>query len=123
MLSPVQVLKAARALGITSVLVAFSGGKDSLVCLDLATKIFDHVVPYQLYWVKDLEFKAQTIRWAEQRYRLKVLQYPHAFLTTIYLNSDYRHDLPADALKRKMGLTAQEDAIRAETGLKIGRAA
>jgi len=110
-------MRAARAAGVKSVLVAFSCGKDSLVCLDLAVKTFEKVQPYFLYWVKGLSFQERTLQWAEQRYGLEVLRLPHAFLSTFYIASDLRHDLPIDKLQKKMSLTDQENAIRAQTGI------
>jgi phosphoadenosine phosphosulfate reductase len=115
--SPSQSLRAARELGVQSVLVAFSGGKDALACLDLAVKVFPKVQPYFLYWVKGLSFQERTLRWAEQRYGLEIMRLPHAFLSAYYIRSDFRHDLPIDKLTKKMGLTEQENVIRAQTGI------
>jgi len=117
-LSPIQVLKHARdQVGIRSVLLAFSTGKDSLACLDMAVRIFDRVQPYFLYWVKNLSFQERTLSWAERRYGFEILRLPHAYLCSMYMSSDYRHPLPIDRLKRVMQLTDQENAIRADTGL------
>lgn len=60
-----------------SVLVGFSGGKDSTVVLDLCFKYFKHVQPYFLYMVKDLEFQEKILRYYEKRYNTKILRYPH----------------------------------------------
>lgn len=58
-------------------LVAFSGGKDSLVCLDLCVRAFKKVIPFFMYFVPGLECCETMIRWAERRYGVEVLRYPH----------------------------------------------
>lgn len=60
-----------------SVIVSFSGGKDSVVTLDLCSKYFKKVHAFFMYIVPDLSFQTEMIRWAENRYNLKILQVPH----------------------------------------------
>lgn len=63
-----------------SILVAFSGGKDSLVCLDLCMQTFKHVQPFFLYLVPGLQCIQVQLDKAQQRYGIEVLQYPHWLL-------------------------------------------
>lgn len=63
-----------------SILVAFSGGKDSLVCLDLCVRTFKRVVPFFLYFVPGLRCIEEQLDRARQRYGLEILQYPHWLL-------------------------------------------
>lgn len=63
-----------------SVLVGFSGGKDSLVCLDLCVRAFKKVVPFFMYLVPGLDVCEVQLRAAEERYGVKVIQYPHWLL-------------------------------------------
>jgi phosphoadenosine phosphosulfate reductase len=60
-----------------AVLVGFSGGKDSLVCLDLCVRVFKKVVPFFMYLVPDIEICNQALEYAKERYGLPVIQYPH----------------------------------------------
>ena len=91
MITPLQSIRAAKERGIEDVLVAFSGGKDSLCILDLCCKHFRRAVPYFLFWIKNLSFQEKTLRYCEGRYNLQILRYPHAFLSQFYM----RLGLPA----------------------------
>jgi phosphoadenosine phosphosulfate reductase len=57
--------------------VAFSGGKDSLVVLDLCVRAFKRVTPFFMYLVPGLACVARELAIAEERYGVKVAQYPH----------------------------------------------
>jgi phosphoadenosine phosphosulfate reductase len=59
------------------VLVAYSGGKDSVVTLDLCHKHFKHVAVFFMYQVPGLSFQERTLRWAEARYGIEILRLPH----------------------------------------------
>jgi 3'-phosphoadenosine 5'-phosphosulfate sulfotransferase (PAPS reductase)/FAD synthetase len=60
------------------VAVGFSGGKDSLAVLDLATKFFKEVIPYFYYFVPGLKHEESKLKIAAERYGLKVRMYPSA---------------------------------------------
>lgn len=66
------------------VLVAYSGGKDSIVCLDMACQIFSHVECYFLYLVKGISFIENYMEWARQKYGVKIHYLPHPLLFDIY---------------------------------------
>lgn len=61
---------------VDSVIIAYSGGKDSLVLLDMAVRRYKRVVPFFMYFLKGLDYNRAVCRFAEQRYNLSVLQYP-----------------------------------------------
>ena len=60
-----------------SVIVGFSGGKDSIVTLDLCFKYFKRVVPFFMYLVPNLEFQEQMLRRYEERYNTEIIRIPH----------------------------------------------
>lgn len=60
-----------------TVLVAFSGGKDSVVTLDLCCKYFKRVIPFFMYIAPGLEFQEQLLTWYENKYSVKIIRIPH----------------------------------------------
>lgn len=100
------------------VAVAYSGGKDSMVVLDLAMRFFEKVVPYYMYFVPGLWYDQNRMEFCKQRFGLDVLLYPHyhtmdALQTFTYVdpipeimefNCLNRRDL-YDAVKRDTGAT------------------
>ncbi len=60
-----------------SVIVGFSGGKDSIVTLDLCFKYFKRVVPFFMYLVPNLEFQEKMLRRYEERYNTEIIRIPH----------------------------------------------
>ena len=61
----------------SSVIVGFSGGKDSIVTLDLCFKYFKNVKPFFMYLVPDLEFQEKTLQWYENKYKTEIIRIPH----------------------------------------------
>lgn len=84
-----DVVKTARNI-TDSVIVGFSGGKDSAVALDLCFKTFPHVQPFFMYLVKGLEFQERTLRYYEKRYNTEILRVPHFMLSDFYNSGSYR---------------------------------
>lgn len=83
-----------------SVAVGFSGGKDSLVCLDLATRIFDHVVAYHMWFISGLACVEAELDKARRRWGVQILSYPHWDLAAalrggVYcVEGEWTEDLP-----------------------------
>lgn len=63
------------------ILVGISGGKDSVVTLDLCRQFFPHVTGFFMYLVKDLEFQEVALRHYERRYGIEIKRIPHFMLS------------------------------------------
>lgn len=100
-----------------SCLVSFSGGKDSLVVLDMARRAFKKVVGFFLYFVPTLRCDAERLAIAD-KWGIEILQYPDkAFIAALksglYCFKTHAHeDLPT---------FEQPDiyaAVRSDTGIQ-----
>lgn len=60
-----------------SVIVGFSGGKDSLVTLDLCARYFKNVKAYNLYTVPGLSFQERCLRTYEELYDIEIIRLPN----------------------------------------------
>lgn len=75
-----EAMKELRAIAAveSSIIVAFSGGKDSRVVLDLCHRAgFKTIVGFYMYLVPGLECEEEKLQWARDRYGITILQYPH----------------------------------------------
>lgn len=79
-----------------SVLVGFSGGKDSAVTLDLCVRHFKRVRPYFMYIVPGLEFQEVTLRYYEKRYGMEIMRVPHFMLSDFLRAGSFR--MPDDSV-------------------------
>ena len=70
-------------------LVSFSGGKDSLVVLDLCIKAFKKVVCFFMYFIPGLCVVERQLEYARTRYGVQILQYPHWILMRNIKNGNY----------------------------------
>ena len=57
-----------------SVIVAFSGGKESVVTLDLCSRYFKNIKAFFMYIVPDLSFQERTLEWYEKRYQIEIMR-------------------------------------------------
>lgn len=73
-----------------SVLVGFSGGKDSAVLLDVCFRYFKYVQPFFMYLVRDLEFQERTLRYYEERYDTEIMRVPHFMLSDFLRYGSFR---------------------------------
>lgn len=59
-----------------SVLVGFSGGKESIVVLDICFRYFKRVQPYFQYAVPGLSFNEKLLDWYENKYKTEIIRVP-----------------------------------------------
>jgi phosphoadenosine phosphosulfate reductase len=91
-----EVLQRARERS-SRVLVAFSGGKDSVAVTDLCCRVFDHVEGFYMYLVPGLRVTEELLSIGRQRWGLTIHQYPH-WAIRMYLSegmfcfNHHRHD-------------------------------
>ena len=79
----------ARRRAADSCLVAFSGGKDSLVVMDLCMRSFSRVEAFFMYLVPGLECVEAELELARARWGVPIRQYPHWLLHRLVKNSVY----------------------------------
>lgn len=75
-----------------SVIVAFSGGKESIVTLDLCCKHFKNVKAFFLYIVPDLSFQEKTISWYENKYDIQITRLPHMETSQLFKYGCFRKE-------------------------------
>lgn len=101
------------------VIVALSGGKDSLVTLDLCVRAFgvERVKAFHMYLVRGLRCVEDGLRRCEKRYGIEVLYVPHWMLGQAYKNATYMpHRSRADGW-RDTKMMDIETAVRTTFGL------
>lgn len=73
-----------------SVIVAFSGGKDSIVTLDLCFRYFKNVKPFFMYICPDLSFQERMLQWYEKRYQTEITRLPHMDVSEFFHYGSFR---------------------------------
>lgn len=81
-------------------IVGFSGGKDSIVTLDLCARYFKRIHVFFMYQVPGLSFQEAQLRWYEERYGIEIERIPHFMLSEAFRYGIYRkHDLSVPIVK------------------------
>ena len=86
-----QVLEAEKAKA-PSVLVSYSGGKESRVILDLSVRVFGaaNVKCFFMYFLPGLSCVEPGLAWARQRFGVEVIELPHWILAKCLRGGVYR---------------------------------
>ena len=105
---------AKRAAQLTpSIIVAFSGGKDSIAVLDVCVQHFRRVEAYFMYTVKGLGFQERYLQYIERRYSITIQRVPHVSLAQMIASGSFR---PAQACEQ-LSMTDVENAMRQQLGI------
>ena len=78
-----------QSLLADSVIVSYSGGKDSAVTLDLCARHFKTVHVFFMYQVPSLSFQEAVLQWAERKYDVEIYRIPHFELSDFYRGGVY----------------------------------
>lgn len=73
-----------------SVLVGFSGGKESVVVLDLCFRYFKNVKPFFMYICPNLSFQERTLSWYEKKYQTEIIRIPHMDVSEFFRYGSFR---------------------------------
>jgi 3'-phosphoadenosine 5'-phosphosulfate sulfotransferase (PAPS reductase)/FAD synthetase len=97
------------------VLVAYSGGKDSLACLDLAVSHYGaaRVEAFFMYFLPGLDYSRVVCDYAAERWGVRVRQRQHWLLAELLRDGVFCQERPDCP---RVGITDVEAAIRLETG-------
>lgn len=97
--------------------VGVSFGKDSMAVLDLCCHLFPKVTGYYLYRVENLEIVKKWEKEVFDRYRIKVLMYPHFDLSRCYRHALFQPHWKETENVPKIDMSAIESKFRADTGV------
>lgn len=106
-----------HAVGRESILVSYSGGKDSLVVLDLCSKIYPRVVCFFMYFIPNLDVVEKQMDYARNKYGVQILYYPHWSLLNALKYNTYRDEDKTFAGLRDYGLNDINHIASRETGI------
>jgi hypothetical protein len=103
-----------------NIIIGLSGGKDSLVTLDMCVREFgaSNVSAFFMYLVKDLRCVETTVRWCERHYKIEVHRLPHWLLGLAYKNATYMPHRSGTEKWRDMRLVDVEQLARKKTGFE-----
>lgn len=73
-----------------SVIVAFSGGKESIVTLDLCFRYFKKIKPFFMYICPNLSFQERTLNWYEKKYQTEIIRLPHMDVSEFFHYGSFR---------------------------------
>lgn len=97
-----------------SVIVAFSGGKESIVTLDLCFRYFKNVKPFFMYICPDLSFQERTLQWYEKRYQTEIIRIPHMDVCEFFHYGSFRKPDPTFPI---VSINDIYKYVRLETGM------
>ena len=117
--SAVNLLKIVRS-ETPDIIVALSFGKDSLVTLDLCTRIFEKIYAFYLYRLPGVKIIEKYRRLVKRRYKnlKKVMMVPHFDLSRIFRNAVLMPHWRGLEETPSVSFREVEDYVRLETGVE-----
>src|ERR1700680_1123076 len=115
--SSIDLMRRARDAGHDSVIVGFSGGKDSWASLQLCSEGFKQVHAYFCYIVEGLEVEERSLRAAEARYGITIHRFPSPQLQHYLRNGIYT--VRPVAFNRRMKDADICRVMRGRTGARL----
>jgi phosphoadenosine phosphosulfate reductase len=101
-----------------SCVVALSGGKDSLVTLDLVCEVFERVEAFYLYLVPGLRTFEAPVEAAARRHNITVQKLPHFDLPRLIKYAVLRPHVPNAASIRELRWSDINKTVREQTGIQ-----
>ncbi len=101
------------------IIVFYSGGKDSLVVLDMCTKVFSKVIAVYMYFIPGLNVIENQLDYARERYKIEIKQIPHWSVIGALKNGVYCHSRPDYDNFPDMRIKDCYDAVMADTGVSF----
>lgn len=101
-----------------SVIVSYSGGKDSLAVMDLCVRTFKRVEGFIMEYVPGLALTDVAIAYARDRWKVECRRYIHwdavlAISQGVFCDSHWTHDI------KKYGIADVYREVRKDTGLEM----
>ena len=97
-----------------SVIVAFSGGKESIVVLDLCYRYFKNVRAFFMYICPGLSFQEKTLEWYEKKYQMEIIRIPHMDVSEFFHYGSFRIPDPTFPI---VSINDIYKYVRLETGI------
>lgn len=102
-----------------SVILFYSGGKDSVVLLDLLSKMnFKRIVCCFMYLIKDLEHQQPYLKWIQTYKNTELVQYPHWVLSWYKADAYYMFHTEANKSAKKIQLQDIYRKVKKDTGIQ-----
>jgi 3'-phosphoadenosine 5'-phosphosulfate sulfotransferase (PAPS reductase)/FAD synthetase len=100
-----------------SIGVAFSGGKDSHVVIDLCASMFKRIEAYYMYRVPNLQMIQSLCERIKRQYEIDVQHYPHFDLVRCFKNAVFQPHWEAVKTIPSVKMKDIEDHFRKERGV------
>lgn len=100
-----------------SVILFYSGGKDSIVLLHMLSSVFKRVYCVFMYFVEDLEHQQPLLIYPNRYPNVELIQLPHWMISHYYKNAYYRFHRPDEKVPL-LNLGDIEQQARIKTGAR-----